>query len=64
MPSKSYYGKGYDQVANMPQDVVYREFPYCNEALNVELNDTAAGIDDMKEANSKYLRSHLPDGKY
>lgn len=64
MPSSSYYGKGYGEVANMPKDVVYREFPEANEGLNVALNDTAAGIDGAIEDSTKYLRSHMPKGKY
>ena len=64
MPSAEYYGRGYNSVANMPKDVVYRDFPEAQEGLNVTLDDSVAGIDGMIEANTKYLRSHLPKGKY
>lgn len=64
MPDASYYGKGYGEFANMPQEKVITEFPRSQEALNVHLDDTARGIDGAKEATSKYLNSHLPVGKY
>lgn len=61
---KSYYGIGYNEFANMPQEKICTEFPRSQEALNVNLDDTAKGIDGAKEATSKYLNSHLPKGKY
>lgn len=64
MPGREYYGKGFGNVANMPQDVVYRDFPEANEGLNIALDDTAKGIDSAIEHNTKYLRSHISDEKY
>lgn len=64
MPGREYYGKGYGDVANMPKDVVYRDFPEADEGLNVDLDDTAGGIDSSIEKTTKYLKSHLSDEKY
>lgn len=64
MPSKDYYGAGFGQVANLPKEVVYRDFPEAEQGLNIALDDTAAGIDSAIEDNTRYLRSHIADEKY
>ena len=64
MPSSSYYGRGYNNVANMPKEVVYRDFPECDEGLNIALDDTARGIDAAIEYNTKHLRGNIADEKY
>lgn len=64
MPDKSYYGKGYGEVANMPKDVVYRDFPEAEQGLNIDLDDTVSGIDSAIGHNTRYLRSHISDEKY
>ncbi|MGD8305096.1 MAG: hypothetical protein PVF17_00445 [Ignavibacteria bacterium] len=61
---REYYGKGYGEFANMPRDVVDVEFPRAEEGLNVDLDDTSAGIDDAIGDQTRYLRGHIPDSKY
>lgn len=64
MPGKSYYGKGYGEFSNLPQEKMCTEFPYADEGLNVMLDDTAAGIDDNIGDQTRYLRNNMPDSKY
>lgn len=64
MPGREYYGKGYGEFSNLPESVVHTEFPKNMEGLNVELDDTARGIDSMIDHNSKMIRNNISDEKY
>lgn len=64
MDRKEYYGRGADNVANLPQDVRMEKFPDCDAYLNVRPGDTAKTIDSDIEYNHDYLENHLSKTKY
>lgn len=64
MPGESYYGKGYGRFANLPQDVTHVEFPAAREGMNIDLDDTARGIDANKEYNARMMKQYMSEEKY
>ena len=55
---------GSSSFANMPQNVVHKEWPKANFGLNTDLDDTIKGIDEQMGADVAVMRKRLSKGKY
>lgn len=51
-------------IANMPQQVIYREYPKVRGYLNPNLDDTISGIDRQMEMDNKKRDENLQPEKY
>jgi hypothetical protein len=55
--SEKDFGKNKTSFANMPQEVVMREYPKQN-AVNSDLDDTISGIDEVVEHGKGKIRKY------
>jgi hypothetical protein len=51
-------------VANMPQHVVYRDWPRADRGLDSRLDDKISGIDRQMDEDLKGARRHCNPTKY
>ena len=51
-------------VANLPQEVIMREYPKGNYGYGVSLDDTASGIDKQIKDDSKEMKRDAYPEKY
>lgn len=75
MPKKRYYDKKMEKsdgnmisgsvgIANMPQDVVMKNYPKGSEFMPEGLNDGLSGIDKQKSSEVSKAKTEKPDSKY
>ena len=53
-----------DEVANMPQQVMYKPWPKAGHYSDYGLDDTIGGIDKQMDEDGETMRRHLQKGKY
>ena len=52
------------EIANLPQDVVYHEYPKCSYLDAYELDDSIRGLDDTREDGVQKMERYHSDVKY
>lgn len=62
--SEKGFGMNHTSFANMPQEVVMREYPKVDFALNQSIDDTITGIDDTTRQVAGQMRRHKPKARY
>lgn len=62
-----YYGmihEDHRETANLPQDVVMKDYPKCKYIDDVYLDDTIRGIDEVRRRDDDAVDRHHSDSMY
>lgn len=54
----------HSSMANMPQNVMMKEYPKMGYGLDPYLNDTQSGIDNQIGADISQMKRHISKSKY
>jgi hypothetical protein len=54
----------HNAVANLPQYVVYREYPKVGYGMNFHLDDTARGVDNQMDEDQREMKREMFPEKY
>ena len=60
----SMMGMDRSSVANMPQQVVYKDWPKSGHYAEYHLDDTIRGINKQEDEDGSKMKKHLQKGKY
>jgi len=64
MRASGLLNEDHSKIANLPQDVKYHAWPKAYRGLNVDLDDTIAGIDRQMSNDESQAHRYLRPKKY